>query len=205
MIVKNLEAYRNSVEWAQSMVKDGFVSIDTETTSIEKPQICEISLVSYQEGKDPVVLLNKRVRPSCPIEKEALGVHGITEKDVENMPVFTDIWVDVLRATTPYSHVLMYNAQFDLRAIRGSFYGQGVKLAFANSSSRKGKVWHTGALIHCVMERYADYVQMPKKKGGGFKYQKLPAAPGVTAHTSSGDCISLIEVVKEMAGADING
>lgn len=197
MVRLKTSVYRDSVTWAKELIRVGMVVIDTETIGFKQPRICEISIVKCENNLSEI-LLNERIDPGAPISAEATEKHGITDADVKGCPVITDIWTDILKATSGFNYLIAYNLPFDERALKESMRACGIRLAFTKSTSRNGKVWHTGALMQCAMQAYAKYFGEPRKNGG-LKTQKLPAAPNVQPHSASGDCISAIELIKGMA------
>ena len=197
MVRVKTPVYRDSVVWAKTLTEYGFTVIDTETIGFKQPRICEISIAKYENSLSEI-LLEKRINPDAPISADATKIHGITDADVKGCPIIADVWPDILRATSGFNYLVAYNLPFDERALKESMRACGIQLAFTRSTSRNGKVWHTGALMQCAMQEYTKYFGQPRKNGG-LKTQKLPAAKGVQQHSASGDCISTIELIKGIA------
>ncbi|NEZ65595.1 3'-5' exonuclease [Leptolyngbyaceae cyanobacterium CCMR0082] len=197
MITISRQRYREAVNRAQVLINEGFTVIDTETTGFRNGRVVEIAIAQSLDGVTKV-LLDQRIKPSIPIETQASEVHGITDADVAQCPSLSQVWLDVLRATSGTNNLVVYNLPYDRTVLKNSMRDDGIKLAFCQSSSRPGKVWHTGALMVCAMQIYAQYYGEPKSNGG-VKNKKLPAATGVAPHSAVGDCISTIELIKGIA------
>lgn len=125
---------RISLRSATRMERRGFVYLDVETTGTAwQCAIVEIAVVD-DKGK---ILVNTLVKPPHPIPKEVTKHHGITDEDVDNSPVFSDIEKQVAEAVRD-KYVVMYNARFDIMFLPGSV---------------------SSAMIEpiCCMERFAVY------------------------------------------------
>ena len=67
------------------------VFIDLETTGTEtlSSRIVELSMLKINpDGREEII--TTRINPQIPIPPEAIAVHGITDKDVANKPVFKE-------------------------------------------------------------------------------------------------------------------
>jgi DNA polymerase-3 subunit epsilon len=89
------------------------VSIDTETTGRDPAvdRIVEIACVIWEKGA-VVARTSWLVNPERPIPKEASDIHGISDDDVRDKPIFAQVIDEVLEAmagAVPLAH----NAEYD--------------------------------------------------------------------------------------------
>ena len=65
------------------------IILDTETTGLKNDdEIIEICLIDL----DGNILLNTLIKPTKPIPEQASRIHGIYDKDVENAPLWSEIY-----------------------------------------------------------------------------------------------------------------
>lgn len=113
------------VDWLRSQ---RFLVIDTETTGPdpETARIVQLACVAVTHGE-----LDDRwvthINPGCAIPRESTTVHGITDDDVLNAPVFADIAGELLgRARGRY--LCGYNAEhYDVPIIRRQLQEVGLE------------------------------------------------------------------------------
>lgn len=99
--------------------------VDTETTGLYPggDRIIEIAVVRAENGKDPVVVVDTLVNPQRPVT--ATEIHGISDTDVADAPVFSAVAplvVDALRNAVFAS----YNVYFDAKFVREELRRAGV-------------------------------------------------------------------------------
>jgi hypothetical protein len=95
-----------AVRWARAMLEPGVACIlDTETTDLFGA-IVEIVVIDVCTG---ATLLNTLVRADQPIQPGARAVHGISDADLVDAPVWADVLPELL-AVTAGRQVLCYNA-----------------------------------------------------------------------------------------------
>lgn len=92
------------------------IVLDTETTGL-KPEdghrIIEIGALEMVNHVPTGKTLHLYINPERPIEEEAIAVHGITNEQVENEPVFADI-ADQFLEFIGQSKLVIHNARFDM-------------------------------------------------------------------------------------------
>ena len=73
-------------------LKRPIIFFDLETTGVDtaKDRIVEISLVKVMPDGEEIVK-TRRINPQMPIPAEATAIHGITDDDVKDCPVFAQI------------------------------------------------------------------------------------------------------------------
>jgi DNA polymerase III subunit epsilon len=91
--------------------------IDFETTGLTAgfDRVVEVSVVRVDPGQQPRLVFDTLINPRRPMA--ATEVHGITDADVENAPVFADIAGDVVAATAGCV-VAAYNVYFDMQFLK---------------------------------------------------------------------------------------
>ena len=69
------------------------VFFDLEATGLNviRDRIVQIALIKYPKGGGEPTELSMLINPGIPISEEAMGVHGITPKDVANKPTFVQV------------------------------------------------------------------------------------------------------------------
>jgi hypothetical protein len=96
-----------AVRWARAMLEPGAaVILDTETTDLFDAAIVEIAVIDACTG---ATLLDTLVRADRPIQPGARAVHGISDADLADAPVWADVLPKLL-AVTENRQVLCYNA-----------------------------------------------------------------------------------------------
>ena len=154
--------------WAREVLADPRTAIlDTETTGLYG-YICEICVLGRQG-----TLLETLVNPQAPMEAGARRVHGITDEQLADAPVFADIWPR-LQALLNEHRIIIWNAEFDIGVINREL-------------ARIGEP----AITPCedAMRRYSDwYWDMPEGR-----YIRLNGG-----HRAGQDCRAVFERLGEM-------
>lgn len=93
-----------------------YVVVDVEGNGQQPPDLVELALVPIASGVigEPSSWL---VRPSKPIKFFATRIHGLTNQDVADAPVFADIQDEVLKALEGAS-VVAHNAHIDIGVLQ---------------------------------------------------------------------------------------
>jgi DNA polymerase-3 subunit epsilon len=176
--------FRNDAsQWARDVLARDpsvWVILDTETTGLDgRAQVVQISII---DGAGAPLMKNVLIKPTVEIEREAADIHGITSEMVSDAPAFGSIAPEISELLKD-KLVLIYNAPFDVRILKQSAqavdYDDGLTI-----------------LTQDVMQKYAEWVGEWNHMRGSFKWQKLPGGD----HTSLGDCIAVLDVIKRMAG-----
>lgn len=68
-----------------------FFDLEATGLSVVRDRIVQIAMVKYPKNGGAPEELSMLVNPSIPISEEAMGVHGITPKDVANKPTFQQV------------------------------------------------------------------------------------------------------------------
>jgi DNA polymerase III subunit epsilon len=100
---------------------------DTETTGFSPKsgdKLVEIGAVEVVDGKPTGKKYHQYINPERSIPSRATDVHGITDEDVKDMPVFKDIAQDFLDFVGD-APLVAHNASFDMRFINAELEGNG--------------------------------------------------------------------------------
>lgn len=133
--------------------------VDTETTGLgPDAEICEIALLD----QDGTALLETLIKPTIPIPRDAIRIHGITNAAVCREPAFDEAWPIITKLLATRT-VIMYNSDFDLRLIRQSL---GARRGAGNRA--------LGAIeAQCAMLLYARYRGEWDDHHRSYRCQKL--------------------------------
>lgn len=98
--------------------------IDFETTGLSagRDRVVEVSVVRVEPGEEPRLVLDTLVNPQRSVK--ATEVHGITDEDVVDAPLFADIADQMLEAISG-SIVAAYNVYFDMRFLQDEMLRAG--------------------------------------------------------------------------------
>jgi exodeoxyribonuclease X len=93
-----------------------YVVVDVEGNGQQPPDLVELAAVPVVNGVigEPMSWL---IRPDQPIKFYATRIHGLTDKDVADAPVFADIRDQVLHALNA-SALVAHNAHVDVSVLR---------------------------------------------------------------------------------------
>ncbi len=187
-----LDDQTEAQNWAKALLERGkWCILDTETTGLEvKSEICQISVITPELPNG----WQTYVQPTVPISAEASAIHGITNEQVKDAPIFDQVFLHLMRRVRG-NDLVIYNADFDLRLIKQSLKVHGIQLAFPTSDRRKCRIFTNGGSIHDAMAWYSQWVGEWNDYYGSYKWQKLPGGN----HSALGDCEATLAVIREMA------
>jgi DNA polymerase-3 subunit epsilon len=172
---------------AESLYAKDIVILDTETTALDSPEVCEITILD-KEGN---TLLDTLIKPSKPISEGARDIHGITDEMLQDAPKWSEIHSQFLEAVED-KLVVIYNSNFDTKAIWNTMWASGVEAVYFKSE--------------CLMELFSEYYGEYNDYFGSYTWQKLTTAAahfGIEtegAHRAKADCLMTLGVLKGMAG-----
>jgi len=180
------EIKEKAAEWAIERLNDpNTVICDTETTGLlskdPNTEICQLALTDVK-GRP---LFSMLLKPNQPMSDEVVGIHGITNEQVVNQPMFPQV-AKMIEFVLRDKHIICWNADFDIKLLWHMFKKYDQKLPKITGSS-------------CAMDRYSEWCGEWSTKKDGFKWQRLPALSGMTAHDAYSDCVSTIKVMEMMA------
>lgn len=172
-----------------------FLLLDTETTSLEDGEICEICIMDSASN----VLFNSLLKTKEPIPDEATQIHGIDDDMVEDAPTWPQV-VDQIKKILSGRSVVVYNAVYDRKMMhKTQERWEGEKIE-----------WKEICDFHCAMEAYAAYYGEWNSYRGSFKWQSLRNAakhlniPRVSEHRAYGDCWTTLVVCRTMIGLSLD-
>lgn len=181
----------NVTNTAKKWWRSDFLILDTETTGLgEDAEVVEIGVID-KNGK---VVFEQLIKPSKPIPEEATAIHGITNEDVKDAPVFDEV-LPIFIELLSNKKIIAYNSKYDNRVLVASC-----------RSEKKAK--ELSALLNfqsrfCLMELFAEWYG-EKKEDGNFKWQSLIKAASffgvdtTDAHRATADALMALEVLKGM-------
>lgn len=130
-------------------LKNPIVFFDIESTGLDiaRDRIVEISAVKVMpDGREEIK--TKRVNPTIPISPEAQAVHGISNEDVKDCPVFKQI-AKSLAQWMEGCDIGGYNSiKFDIPLLAEEFLRAGVEFDF-----RKRKLVDVQNIFHKMEQR----------------------------------------------------
>jgi DNA polymerase-3 subunit epsilon len=108
--------------------KMDFVAIDFETAQYARESACAVGLVKYRQG-EPVDSFYSLVRPPVLyIRPDFTRIHGITRGDVQDAPVFAELWEPMIRPFIADVPLAAHNASFDMGVLRAVLVWYGLPL-----------------------------------------------------------------------------
>jgi DNA polymerase-3 subunit epsilon len=176
-----------ATEWAVERLGDlNTVFVDTETTGLpSKDPDTEIVQLTITDAKTRP-LFSMLIKPNKPMGEEVIGIHGITNEQVQNQPMFPQI-AKVVEFILTGKHVVCYNAGFDVKLLWNLFkkYEQALPKVVG---------------VSCAMEKYSEFMGEWNEKKDSLKWHKLPNLSGMPAHDAYSDCVSTVKLLELMAG-----
>lgn len=197
-MVDKIRDRNEAVIRAQELLDSDLVVFDTETTGLDdNAQIVEISAVD----KDGKILMNTLIRPTVPIEQEAIDTHGITEDLVAEKGLPFHRIVPALATVFSGNTVASYNLEYDTRLVRQT---AGCFAETASYIQMKAGIAQTA----CIMEIYARFWGEWKPYFQSYTWQGLDKAVeqcGLSfkgdAHRALADARAALDVLKYVAVA----
>jgi DNA polymerase III subunit epsilon len=178
-----------AIERARWIVAQDYCIIDTETTGLVNPEMCQIAIL-HSDGH----IYKTLVRPSKLIEPGATAVHHIKNIDVENSPMAGEI----LKTIPVKGIVIMYNAPFDKEVIVRSAAARNIKFEW-------------GIPIHDAMLIYSAFKGEWDDYHGNYRWHKLGNAckqSGIEIdldlHDAMADCIMTNRLIKNIAAQKLS-
>ncbi|MEQ1965604.1 3'-5' exonuclease [Xenorhabdus nematophila] len=168
------------------------VILDTETTGLgERDQVIELAVTDIWGD----VLLNTRLRPTVKISPHAMDVHGISEADLTNEPMWPQI-APALAQLLSGRHVVIFNSSFDSRLLRQTAGAFGDHMPW----------WEEKNLL-CAMTLASDAFGSTNRHGtislADATYQAGVVWKG-RAHSAATDAIATADLVTEIAKVQRN-
>ena len=100
---------------------------DLETTGLSTKRDKIIEIYIYNVDKE--VCLHKLINPECEIPSESISVHGLTNMDLKNKPVFKEVVEDIIDFVGKSGYLVSHNNnQFDHPFLEAEFKKANKKL-----------------------------------------------------------------------------
>ena len=102
-----------------------FAAIDFETANVNRSSVCSVGIVIVRGG-EIVDRVYRLIRPTPNYYNYwATKVHGLTRRDTDQMPRFSEVWSEIhpLIAGLP---LVAHNSQFDEGCLRAAFDAYGM-------------------------------------------------------------------------------
>lgn len=118
-----------------------FAVIDFETANADLASICQVGIATFRDG-EPVELWSSLVNPEDEFDPVNVSVHGIRPIQVEDAPIWTDIFPEVQKRLE--SKIAVSHTTFDRIAIQKACkrYGHNVcECRWLDSSRVARQVW----------------------------------------------------------------
>ena len=141
-------------EWATERLADANTVIcDTETTGLPSKdpdtEICQLSITDTK-GKP---LFSMLLKPNKPMDDVVIGIHGITNEQVQNQPMFPQV-AKMIAFVLENKHVVCYNSAFDVKLLWSLFKKYDLPTPKVSG-------------ISCAMEKYSEWMgEWNEKKTG---------------------------------------
>lgn len=104
-----------------------FIDLETTGTDIGKDKIVEIAIIKIMPDGSNVSKV-RRINPGIPIPKEAFDIHGISNEDVKDAPLFKEV-ANELRQFITNCDIAGYNSnRFDIPLLAEEFLRAGQNL-----------------------------------------------------------------------------
>lgn len=179
--------------WAQQLLADTFVILDTETTGLETDaEIVQLAIIDHTGA----VLLDTLIKPTQPIPRIATSIHGITDAMVADAPTFEDIF-DLLLMAVGGKRCVIYNADYDLRMLHQSEQWHQMKRN-QDWPCMGMEAWRLLAVWVDAMIPYSDWVGDWSEYHGNNRWQRLPSGD----HSALGDARACLAVITRMAESE---
>lgn len=175
-----ISSRNQAIQLAKEKIKSNPVYLDTETTGYARDsEIVEVCALDDQ-GE---VLFESLVKPTQPIPRDAVRIHGITNEMVSSAPSWMSVWPNLERVLS--GHVVgIYNAEFDLRLIQQTHNKYRMKWASRADFTP-----------FCIMKLYAQYYGEWNHSRGSYRWHSLEDAgrqchiPLPNSHRARDDCL----------------
>lgn len=165
----------------QLNLKNPLVFFDLETTGINivKDRIIELSFVKvHPNGKEETK--TRRINPGMPIPAESTAIHGITDEDVKDCPVFKEV-AKSLAAQIEGCDLAGFNSnRFDIPLLAEEFLRADVDLDL-----RKRKFVDVQTIFHKMEQRTLS---------AAYKFYCNKTLEN--AHSAEADTIATYEILK---------
>lgn len=181
-----------------------YLVIDTETTGLfdfklpadapGQPRLAHLAMILVDENLAEEARTDLYVKPDgWTMPAEASAVNGLTDEFLQenglSIRAVLDVYADEVKSGRA---VVAFNAQYDLKVMRGEFRRLGLPDLFTETPNI------------CVMRPMTALCQIPRRTGGGFKFPTLTEALShfgyafTDAHRAMSDAEGALVVMTEL-------
>lgn len=116
-----------------SIAKQRFVCIDCETTGLDpkKDRIIEVAVISFDAG-EVYGTMESLVNPECPIPKESMDIHHITQEMVQGQPTIDKVLPEVLKMIGD-EIIIGHGVTFDIDVLANAAERYGIPCRIRNN------------------------------------------------------------------------
>ncbi|EFH79611.1 3'-5' exonuclease [Ktedonobacter racemifer] len=177
---------------ARQLWEQGFNTFDSETTGLDSEDQIIQWAVCNQEGQ---LLGSGYIKPTVPISEGAFEIHGITEAQLANAPLFAESWPTIRDLLTASGKtVVIYNSNFDIGMLWSSARAHGIPMRWDEIKAE------------CAMQLFASFYGEYHEYWGSYTWQKLTTAishlnitvPG-EAHNAEHDAAATAHIIRQLA------
>lgn len=186
---KKLKDRNEAILWARDLIRrKDWLIMDTETTGLkESDEIIQIGIIDPHGNIVFESLINPVKRR---ISSEAKLKHGIDLHMLKDAPTFKDIYPKLYNILNG-KLVVAYNIEFENRILM-----QTTKKYACEAPN----VPNIKFELQCAMHRYSGFIGEWSDYHKDYKWQKLPRV----AHNVIEDCLAVLNIIKEMANAELS-
>ena len=105
-----------------------YTFIDVETPNTRNDRICQIGIVQTDSLGHEIFRNGYLVNPECLFSRANIQIHGITDSDCRDQPVFPDLWEKIISDLFEDSILVAHNAFFDFNVLAKTFDGYGLPM-----------------------------------------------------------------------------
>ena len=170
-------------------VPSGYAIFDCETTGTdpEVDEIVSLALVLLDRDGAETGRFSSLVRPSCPIPEEATAIHGISDADAADAPMFVQV-ADRLLGLFENRVFVAHNAGFDLTMLQCAFRAAGLE--------------YRPAAVACTLDAFRILEPLAEN----HRLETICERHGVAfghAHDATGDALAAAALVRVLLERDL--
>ena len=177
--------------WAGLLGRRDVLILDTETTSLDRPEVVDIGIIDTRGYRR----MDRLVMPIYSIEPGAQSVHGISKAHLteHQAPTFDVVLSRLQRLMDEAAVICIYNSEFDLAALKTSAECAGVSGDWVEQAEKKAR---------CIMDDYAYLVGWWHNYWQDWQWHKLTVAAGRegvplrNAHRAVWDCKMTLGIMR---------
>ena len=179
--------------WAGLLGRRDVLILDTETTSLDRPEVVDIGIIDTRGYRR----MDRLVLPKYSIDPGAQRVHGISKEHLAECQAqtFNAIAPRLQRLLEEAAVICIYNSEFDLSALKTSAECAGNSADWVQEAGKKAR---------CIMDDYAYLVGWWHDYWQDWQWHKLTVAAGRegvplrNAHRAVWDCKMTLGIMRSV-------